>query len=307
MWHTTFNRNVGPLEFLLRRTIRIVPLYWFITTFYLAILLIRPSWMQTAQFEIYHVVASYLFIPAVNPAVPQSMWPLVVAGWTLNYEMFFYLLFGLALFFTHRVRLVVVLAILIGIVGLQAFDPPENSIIGFYSSSIILEFAFGVALGYLHTKGASIPRLPSILMMLAGFVSIVVGPSAGIPDRPIILTSGISALLIVAGAVFYERAHNVSEIGLPKLLGDASYSIYLSHGAALSAFERFWRELDFPQITESMFFLLLFLLSALIIVIVVGIGLYQFIERPMLRKLSALIKRVDFKSRHPMDRRASSR
>ena len=181
MWYTTFNRNVGALEFFTHRFIRIVPLYWLITTFYLAILLIRPSWMQSAKFELSHIVASYLFIPMVHPAVP-IMWPLVVPGWTLNYEMFFYFLFGLALLFRSGARAAIILAMLICVVGLQAFHPPDNSIIGFYSSSIILEFAFGVALGYLLTRGVSIPRLPSILMVLAGFIGLVACSSAGFAE-----------------------------------------------------------------------------------------------------------------------------
>lgn len=289
MWHTTFNRNVGTLEFLRHRVIRIVPLYWLVTTFYLAILLIRPSWMQSAKFELAHIVASYLFIPANHPAVPGLMWPLVIPGWTLNYEMFFYLLFGLALLFTSRARAVIVVAMLIGIVGLQVFDPPVNSIIGFYSSSIILEFALGVALGYLCTRGVSIPRLPSILMMLVGFIGLVAGSAAGLPDLPRVFTFGIPAFLIVAGAVFYERAHNVVEIGLPKLLGDASYSLYLSHGAVLSAFGQLWRELSLPLMSKPIF-LVFFFLSAVITATIIGIGLYRFVERPLLHSLSIRIK-----------------
>lgn len=297
MWHTTFNRNVGTLEFLWHRVVRIVPLYWLITTFYLAILLIKPSWMQSAKFELFHVIASYLFIPAAHPVASGSMWPLVVPGWTLNYEMLFYLLFGLALLSTNRARLAIVVAMLICIVGLQAFDPPVNSIIGFYSSSIILEFAFGVALGYLCTTGVSVSRLPTTLMMLAGVMGLLAGSAAGMPDLPRVLTFGIPACLIVTGAVFYERAHNVVEIGLPKLLGDASYSLYLSHGAVLSAFGRFWRELGLPRMSEPLF-LFLFSSSAIFIATIVGIGLYRFVERPLLHKLSVRVKRTDYKSHH---------
>jgi len=289
MWHTTFNKNIGTLEFLRHRVIRIVPLYWLMTTFYLAILLIRPSWMQSTKFELSHIVASYLFIPAVHPSVTKLMWPLVVPGWTLNYEMFFYLFFGLALFFKDRARAVIVIAMLICIVGMQAFDPPVNSIIGFYSSSIILEFALGVALGYLCTRGVSIPRLASTLMMLAGFIGLVTGLAADLSDLPRVFTFGIPAFLIVAGAVFYERAHNLVEIRLPKLLGDASYSLYLSHGAVLSAFGLLWRELSLPLMSKPIF-LVLFSLSAVITATIIGIGLYRFVERPLLHSLSVRIK-----------------
>ena len=298
MWYTTFNKNIGTQEFLRHRIIRIVPLYWLITTFYLAILLIRPSWMQSAKFEPLHIIASYFFIPAEHPAAPGFMWPLVVPGWTLNCEMFFYLLFGLALRFTNRARAAIVFTILICIVGLQVFDPQSNSIVGFYSSSIMLEFAFGVALGYLYTSGVSIPRPASTLLILAGFISLVASSVVvGVPALPRVLIWGIPAFLIVAGAVFYERAHNVAEIRLPKLLGDASYSLYLSHGAVLSAFGQFWRASGFPPVSHPVFFIL-FSLIAIIIATIFGIGLYHFVEKPLLSKLSMHIKRMDFKSFH---------
>jgi len=60
MWCTTCDGKVGTLEFWTRRVIRIVPLYWLVTTSYVAILLINPGWMQSAKFDLYHVVASYL-------------------------------------------------------------------------------------------------------------------------------------------------------------------------------------------------------------------------------------------------------
>jgi len=297
MWHTTFGRNVGTVEFLTRRFIRIVPLYWLITTFYLIILLIRPNWMYSARFDFFHIVASYLFIPAAHPFPPHFMWPLVVPGWTLNYEMFFYLLFGLALLAASRMRAAIVVATLVCIVSLRAFDPPLNSVIGFYSSSITLEFAFGVLLGYLFTSELPIPRLVCILVILAGFVGLIIGSAPGMLALPRALIAGVPALFIVAGAVFFERTNKIAEIGLPKLLGDSSYSIYLSHGATLSAFGRIWSE--FGPDSSKPLFIFLFSLSAIIVATTIGIGVYLFIERPLLRTLSKRVKQINFKAYRP--------
>lgn len=292
MWYTTSIEKIGALKFLEHRIIRIVPLYWVVTTFYLTILLIKPDVMQSAKFELYHIVASYLFIPALHPINTDVMAPLVIPGWTLNFEMFFYLLFSFGLLFALRTRAVIVVAMLICIVALQALNPPFRSIIEFYSSDIILEFGFGVVLGYLVTTGISIPRLPSILMIVVGCIVLTIQAVTGEFNLPRTIILGIPAFLIVAGAVFYELDHSVVEFGLPKLLGDSSYSLYLSHGAVLSAFEKFCHGLKSQDMPELMFFIL-FSLGAIVTASIFGICLYRFVERPLLRKLSIHMKQRD--------------
>jgi len=289
MWYTTFNKNVRSPDFFLHRIIRIVPLYWLVTTFYVAILVVEPSWLQSSKLQISHVIASYLFIPATHPVVTQFMWPLVPAGWTLNYEMFFYLLFGLALLCPRHLRQLVVVTMLMGVVALQLSGPPANSIIGFYSSSIMLEFALGVSLGYLFTTGISFRGPSSAFMLFAGLIGLVVGTLPSLAELPRLVTVGIPACLFVAGAVFLERSHNVSEIAVPKLLGDASYSIYLSHGAVLSAFEQFWRATRLPYMLEPAF-AFIFLIVSLIVATITGVALYYFAERPLLNKFHSAMK-----------------
>jgi exopolysaccharide production protein ExoZ len=285
MWYTTFNSNVGPSEFLRRRIIRIVPLYWVVTTIYVILLIVRPSVFQSDKFQLSHIIASYLFTPAVHPVL-HEMWPVVVPGWTLNYEMFFYLLFAFSLIFLVRGRALIIVSTLACVVGLQVFDPLEGSIVGFYTSSIILEFAFGVVLAVFYTSGLSIPTAYAVLLGVAGCISLILAAEVSSLNLPRVLALGVPACLIVACVVFYERAHGVTRIALPVLLGDASYSLYLSHGAVLSAFEQIWRFMAGPHKSEPIL-LSLFSTTAIILAAVVGIGLYRFVERPMLRKLSA--------------------
>jgi exopolysaccharide production protein ExoZ len=295
MWYTTFNRNVGPLEFLRHRFVRIVPLYWLVTTFYVVVLIVKPGLLQSAKFQLSHIAASYLFIPVPHPIFAREMWPLVVPGWTLNCEMFFYLLFALALLFVGRVRAGIVVAILLFMVSLQIFSPPNNSIIGFYSSSIMLEFALGVAIGYLYTSGVSFRAVPAGLMLLAGILGLTLIENVGLATLPRILIFGVPACLIVASAVFYERNYRIAELAFPKLIGDASYSLYLSHGAVLSAFERIWWISGAPRMS-GIVLPILFSVIGVLLAIIGSIGLYRFVERPLLLKLSTRSKRKAFKS-----------
>jgi exopolysaccharide production protein ExoZ len=291
MWYTTFSREIGAGEFLQRRVVRIVPLYWIITSIYLFVFLAHPEWLQTTQFEFWYVVKSYLFIPAQSPAVPRMMWPLVVPGWSLNYEMFFYFLFAMTLFFVPRRRPGLIVAILTCFICLGFFDPPSVTIIAFYSSSIVLEFAFGVALGWLYTNSSfALSRPMAVLFVVTGIAGLLAGGSSA--DLPRAIGYGGPALLIVAGAIFYERdgrMHRPST--LPKVLGDASYSIYLSHGAVLSALGQIWVKLEFPTAVQ-IDIRLIFLTCAIAASTICGAVVHRFVERPLLKRLSNLNVRL---------------
>src|SRR5215467_252489 len=81
-----FGTAHGPMEFLKRRLLRIVPLYWIVTSLYLALTLLIPEFAK--GYPAGFLIASYLFIPAARP--DGVIEPLVGQGWTLNYEMLFY-------------------------------------------------------------------------------------------------------------------------------------------------------------------------------------------------------------------------
>jgi hypothetical protein len=104
MWVTTSGRQVGVINFWRRRITRIAPLYWAFTLLMVGLMLVAPTVLQSSRYEGWHVLASFLFLPAQHP-VMLSMEPVVIPGWTLNYEIFFYLIFGLWLLAPERWRL----------------------------------------------------------------------------------------------------------------------------------------------------------------------------------------------------------
>jgi len=82
--------------FILRRIIRIVPMYWTATTVKLICLLVVSSAVLHSKFDLQHIISSYFFVPTVN--VEGEVKPLLAVGWTLYYEMFFYVIFAVALY-----------------------------------------------------------------------------------------------------------------------------------------------------------------------------------------------------------------
>jgi exopolysaccharide production protein ExoZ len=96
MWVTAIARDEPPGRFALKRLIRIVPLYWLITTAVLLLVLAKPDLMRSASLNLTHIASSYGFIAWPHPRSAHRFWPLVIPGWTLNYEMLFYAIVTIA-------------------------------------------------------------------------------------------------------------------------------------------------------------------------------------------------------------------
>ncbi len=277
MWGVTSGKEGGSGTFLARRLKRIVPLYWIMTTVMLAVLLIHPAATLTSKFELRHVVSSYLFLPAIHP-VKGTFEPLLFPGWTLNYEMMFYALFTLALLGPMRMRLLLILAPLALLVLMGMIPHSPTSLIGFYSNSLLLEFGMGCVLGLLIAQGVP-ERQPAwagfVLICLGGLLLGLLSLAPAIPRG---IAWGLPAALFVAGCVFHEKSHGSRKIPLLLLLGDASYSIYLSHVILLSALFQLARRASShgPFIIAA--------ISSLIVMacLAAGVAVYWIIERPII-------------------------
>ena len=286
MWVTTTDRAVTPAQFLVNRLTRIAPLYWAVTALALAVLLTNRSLMPGAALDWGHVVASFLFIPAMHPVIGEPQ-PLVTAGWTLNFEMMFYALFALALFLPQRFRLNAVLTLLLGVVSLRMFDPRPFGAIWFYSSNIILEFGFGVMIGALVTAGRRYSARTGLILVILGALLIV--PLSAIREAEHLraILRGVPSAMIVLGAVMLELEGRVLASRLARFLGDASYSIYLTHGMVLSAFTRLWAKLLPPAISGSF---VLFCLAGFVVAAIAGSAIYLLVEKPLGRVAKNLFR-----------------
>jgi exopolysaccharide production protein ExoZ len=279
MWGVTAGREGGSWSFFRKRLKRIVPLYWIVTTVMLAIMLAKPSVLLHSRFDVVHVVTSYLFIPWVHP-VSGTFYPLLIPGWTLNYEMMFYAIFALILFAPMRFRLPAVVGALMGLVVLGFIPHAATSQLHFYTSPIILEFAMGVCLGAAVTAQRRVPAPIAAAAVIAGFGLLAAGALTGVHcDR--VLMWGIPAALLVSGCVFLERETGPWLAPLPLLLGDASYSIYLVHLLSVAVAFQFWRKM--PALHNPAGMSAAMIVTALASV-AAGVLLYWFVERPIIKR-----------------------
>lgn len=288
MWMTTRARPIGPLAFWWKRFVRIAPLYWVVTSVMLAILLIAPTLLRTSVFNLHHVIASYAFFPVENPGKP-AMEPLLFPGWTLEYEMFFYLIFGLFLLTQPRMRLWGTVAVLVTLVVLGwVLAPPRLSVAGFYTADIILEFGYGLLLGaatFHFGEDRLAPPALGIALFLLGTVLLVLMPDSTLPRG---FTYGLPALAVVVGLVAVEGSRGLPDLKLAHALGNASYSIYLSQLISMAAFLTVWRVLHLDRLPAAP---LLFTIGDVLAALIAGWLCYRLVERPLTRLVGGSLRR----------------
>ena len=209
--------------FLWRRLLRIAPLYWIITLAKLALVAAFPSLQSAHPVSLWNVVASFLFVPSMSNT--GEIRPVVTLGWTLNFEMAFYLLFAGSLIVRRRFLWLLLPAIaVLGLLGgLRSGTWPAWTSL---ADPIVLEFAAGVLIALLSMRRWEPGTPVSWLLLTLGATGLIwIKPGLPLVLRPIFW--GVPAALVVLGTVGLERTWRTR---LPRwilLLGSASYSIYL--------------------------------------------------------------------------------
>ena len=149
-----YARTGGPSTFFMHRVIRIVPLYWLVTGLYLLIAVIIPAFDKGYSFNM--VAASLFFIPYMKPE--GVMQPIVGQGWTLNYEMMFYVIFALAVVGSRQVAVAIALSTLVGACIAGWALQPLPPMMAFWTNPIILEFTYGMLIAVAWREGFKLRR-----------------------------------------------------------------------------------------------------------------------------------------------------
>lgn len=275
-------------RYLLRRIVRIVPLYWMLTLAMAAAVLLFPQMFKQTVFDPVHFLQSLAFIPAFNPGRPDTIQPLLTPGWTLNFEFFFYVSFGLVYFLCPKRawRLPLFSALLAGLVIAGKAFAPAGPVGLTYSSPQMLEFLAGIWIGVWIDRGAAVPgRGGAWLLLAAGWLCLLF-------ERQLYAhLSSLGALLgsslIVLGAVALERAAPARN-RVMEFLGDASYSIYLTHVLVMGALRLAW--LRVPALNGMPHEPVAFMLVGIAVSACLGALIYAALERPVLRVLSGWIE-----------------
>ena len=286
MWITTANKNIGFFKFIEKRIKRIVPIYWLLTVAAAMLALFLGDLVKSTIFDITHLIKSLLFIPAVNPSANVGgIYPVIIPGWTLNFEFFFYLIFGFSLFLTSRkIRLTTVSTLIMSLFFLSFFIESKIALVSFYLNNVIIEFLFGLFLGALYLKNeATINVSKQLLLFLIISTSLILlyADYANHSLRGLFL--GIPSAFLIHWLLLYERGYGIFETKILKIMGDASYSIYLTHIITIAALRVLF---DFLGINISKVDASIFVLSSIFVSLIAGVIFYFLIEKPLTKVIS---------------------
>ncbi|WP_291551051.1 acyltransferase [Bosea sp. (in: a-proteobacteria)] len=272
-----FGRAGASGVFLRRRLARIVPLYWAMTSAFLLIALVSPSVLNSGTPSLAQIAGSYLFWPMLSTqGVVQPAYSL---GWTLNYEMLFYVVFAGALLLPARWTLPAVVLALAALVASESLAGPLPLPFGFWGQPIVLEFAAGMGIALLRRRGFRLHGVLRVLVALGGIAVLVAAAhrDEGAGTWSVVAWNGSAAILLVlAAACGRDGPMPPQPVRTLAMIGDASYALYLVHPFVI----RGLREIALRAGGLSPE---LYILIALTGAIVAALLIHRWFERPMTR------------------------
>lgn len=243
-------------RFAKRRVVRIFPLYWLVTLVAFTAWLYNPQIVNSSAPHLTRIWESFVLWPTDGRYLYQT-------GWTLSYEIYFYLLFALTMLAgpLQRIILPVFLAASIAL-GVYLTPNKDSPVFHMVTGHYLIEFLAGYLFCILFRNNfQNFPRAGLAFLGL-GTCLILAKSVFGGPVLEGIYYWGAPAILIVFGGLMIENI-----IKWPKhiiAMGDASYALYLTHSLVLAPLAIIWYKLLPASLTSNVLFMLVALAATLI-------------------------------------------
>lgn len=263
-------------SFLVKRAVRIYPIYWIITLTLWCLFLVIPAFANNNQdLSLGKVIASLLLIP-------QKDKPILEVGWTLIYEIYFYLLFSLAIWLKpkHSVPILSGWLLVTLLLYREIVKFPQDFLLETVFGDMNLELVLGCLAAYIVIKyNNSIGKYRWILFGIANLGCVILGLLLGLANIWFarIPTFGMLAALLIIAATLIDLKDSPKIPDLLIFLGDASYSIFLTHMPVISAITKILQKANLGKYYDGFFAPALLALFA----VVFGCIFYTLIEKPL--------------------------
>jgi len=266
-------------HFLAHRLIRVLPAYWIVTTLGAAICALGMPWLDALGWW----GQSLAFLTRADGRPP-----IIFVGWTLVYELAFYLVYALALAAGRKLAPYLSIVVLAGLAFtlplLPVALPGANAVLRPWP--LLIEFTYGLAI-FLATKPltseSAARRWFGLGLAALGLVLIYVfdGKLLGLKglelDHLRVAALGLPAALIVFGLVLTEKGGWGLKSRIVLALGAASYAMYLLHPPV------FFFVLGLKPGPFQMRLEIFAILT--VATVLLSLGFYYAVESPLLRLL----------------------
>ena len=285
-YHDIENRSNLAL-FFKKRFIRIYPIYWVISIAYLILYISvkDKEFLNRVHEDSTFLIKSILLIK-------QKTHPFVHVAWSLCYEIFFYLVFGLFIISGKIISRALFILWAISILLLNLFFTVDNSFLAFAFSLYTIQFLFGCLVAYLIVTGAvkSIFAYFVAGIMLLGIM--YYGLFTKLLIRDDVLTTlglGVSFSLILLGSLNLDSRYTWNKSLLK--IGDASYVLYLIHLIPKAIALKILNTLMLRFSAFKNYTLLIdgYILVSTAAIVIMAVMIHNYIELPLLDKLKPFV------------------
>lgn len=272
--HKDINQPKQVMNYLKRRFIRLFPVYWLYTGIFCSLVAIGIGSASLYPATVGEWVSTIFLIRLNSFELP------ITPAWTLIHEMAFYLIF--ALLVLNRIFGVIVFSIwmVLGAIVFQLPDEGSRDALTTYFSPLNFNFLIGIGAFYLLkvSQSTALKLAFPIGLLLLGLIYYI--ENNWLSYEFVQIAYALSFGLIIVGAVAFERdGFKAGRFKTLSLIGDASYTIYLTHLAFLGLFAKIAFKLsNYVMLNNGALFFVVFVLT-----VVSGCLGYVFVERPLLR------------------------
>ena len=269
-------RDIGKPEmwgrFAYRRFSRLFPVYWLYTGAFVALVMLGFGQDSNVPKSLSDWLTTITLV-RISAASP----PLAPA-WTLFHELQFYALFSLLLL--NKRAGMIAMAVLAVVAAATYHIPAEDNRtpLNVYTSAYSLHFLLGMASYWRYKQ-----RGKGTIDFAVGLILLAIGFGVELPYSlsNIVIAAGFAAT--IAGLTQMEAHYKFAVPKLLGFLGDASYSIYLTHLATMGLFLKIALKTPlYMQAGPEVTFVVVLALS-----LAAGGAAYYVVERPMLRWLQS--------------------
>lgn len=290
--HGDFVQPRAPRRFFLRRLIRIVPTCWLLTTVTVAGLIRLPGLFNSHSLDWPWIAGSYLFIPWSGPG--GAIAPPLGPGWTLNYEMYFYVVFAALLLLPRRLALPAITTFIVSLALVGVILAPSQPVLTLMASTMPIEFLCGIWLAWAFLSDITLGTGLRATLLVAAVFAMSPGlytsgdlsplwrlPFFGLPSAAFMAVVILRPSLVHAQGQAPRWLHQ-----LLAQLGNLSYALYLARVFSLRIVRVVLHRLV-PTLPPAVGFVLLFVAA-----VAIRHLFFVLVERPLHRFLKTRLGRA---------------
>lgn len=270
--------------YLVKRIIRIVPLYYIFITFTYIIFLLKPNFFHSVDGTLLNLFKSFFFIPYVNSS--GIVRPILDVGWAILPEIWFSIIYFIVYKLCYKKRFIITVTIILNI-GILFFIFRENySIFNQYWQSCIY-FSIGMIINMFYKENFHEFPNSNLNNLILNNLNYFIFLFLGVFYSKILLIgySFISFFIPTICFLYFlliDNKYNLDKFSV--LLSRISYSLFLSHQFVIKGIDRL-----IYNINNISFISIILMTFSIMFSIWCAYNIYNYVEKVITRFLKNLL------------------